>query len=201
MKVVIIKYNAGNVQSLKFALNRLGIDPLVTDDHDEIQRADKIIFPGQGEARSAMKYLKNKNLDQVLTHLRQPVLGICLGMQLMCNQTEENDTKCLGIIEAKVKRFEGNFKVPHVGWNNIVKLLGPLFSKIKEQDYLYFVHSYYVNICNRTIAQADYGGSFSVALQKNNFYAIQPHPEKSSDCGIQILKNFLKIQYVNYPGN
>ena len=201
MKVVIIKYNAGNVQSLKFALNRLGIDPLITDDHDEIQRADKIIFPGQGEARSAMKYLKNKNLDQVLTHLRQPVLGICLGMQLMCNQTEENDTKCLGIIEAKVKRFEGNFKVPHVGWNNIVKLLGPLFSKIKEQDYLYFVHSYYVNVCNRTIAQADYGGSFSVALQKNNFYAIQPHPEKSSDCGIQILKNFLKIQYVNYPGN
>ena len=201
MKVVIIKYNAGNVQSLKFALNRLGIDPLITDDHDEIQRADKIIFPGQGEARSAMKYLKNKNLDQVLTHLRQPVLGICLGMQLMCNQTEENDTKCLGIIEAKVKRFEGNFKVPHVGWNNIIKLLGPLFSKIKEQDYLYFVHSYYVNVCNRTIAQADYGGSFSVALQKNNFYAIQPHPEKSSDCGIQILKNFLKIQYVNYPGN
>ena len=201
MKVVIIKYNAGNVQSLKFALNRLGIDPLITDDHDEIQRADKIIFPGQGEARSAMKYLKNKNLDQVLTHLRQPVLGICLGMQLMCNQTEENDTKCLGIIEANVKRFEGNFKVPHVGWNNIVKLLGPLFSKVKEQDYLYFVHSYYVNVCNRTIAQADYGGSFSVALQKNNFYAIQPHPEKSSDCGIQILKNFLKIQYVNYPGN
>tara|TARA_S200000501_G_scaffold253268_1_gene237360 strand:- start:1795 stop:2400 length:606 start_codon:yes stop_codon:yes gene_type:complete len=201
MKVVIIKYNAGNVQSLKFALNRLGIDPLITDDHDEIQRADKIIFPGQGEARSAMKYLKNKNLDQVLTQLRQPVLGICLGMQLMCNQTEENDTKCLGIIEAKVKRFEGNFKVPHVGWNNIVKLLGPLFSKVKEQDYLYFVHSYYVNVCNRTIAQADYGGSFSVALQKNNFYAIQPHPEKSSDCGIQILKNFLKIQYVNYPGN
>ena len=201
MKVVIIKYNAGNVQSLKFALNRLGIDPLITDDHDEIQRADKIIFPGQGEARSAMKYLKNKNLDQVLTQLRQPFLGICLGMQLMCNQTEENDTKCLGIIEANVKRFEGNFKVPHVGWNNIIKLLGPLFSKIKEQDYLYFVHSYYVNVCNRTIAQADYGGSFSVALQKNNFYAIQPHPEKSSDCGIQILKNFLKIQYVNYPGN
>jgi len=193
MKVVIIKYNAGNVQSLEFALNRLGIDPLITDDREEIQRADKIIFPGQGEASSAMKYLKNKKLDQVLINLRQPVLGICLGMQLMCNQTEENNTRCLGIIEVKVKRFEGSLKVPHVGWNNIAKLLGPLFSKIKEQDYLYFVHSYYVNVCDQTIAQADYGGIFSVALQKNNFYAIQPHPEKSSDSGIQILDNFLKI--------
>jgi len=193
MKVVIIKYNAGNVQSLEFALNRLGIDPLITDDREEIQRADKIIFPGQGEASSAMKYLKNKKLDQVLINLRQPVLGICLGMQLMCDQTEENNTRCLGIIEVKVKRFEGSLKVPHVGWNNIAKLLGPLFSKIKEQDYLYFVHSYYVNVCDQTIAQADYGGIFSVALQKNNFYAIQPHPEKSSDSGIQILDNFLKI--------
>ena len=193
MKVVIIKYNAGNVQSLEFALNRLGIDPLITDDREEIQRADKIIFPGQGEASSAMKYLKNKKLDQVLIHLRQPVLGICLGMQLMCDQTEENNTRCLGIIEVKVKRFEGSLKVPHVGWNNIVKLLGPLFFKINEQDYLYFVHSYYVNVCDQTIAQADYGGIFSVALQKNNFYAIQPHPEKSSDSGIQILDNFLKI--------
>ena len=193
MKVVIIKYNAGNVQSLEFALNRLGIDPSITDDHEEIQRADKVIFPGQGEASSAMKYLKNKKLDQVLIHLRQPVLGICLGMQLMCAKTEENDTKCLGIVEVNVKRFEGSLKVPHVGWNNIVKLLGPLFFKIKEQDYLYFLHSYYVNVCDRTIAQADYGESFSVALQKNNFYAIQPHPEKSSDCWIQILDNFLKI--------
>ena len=193
MKVVIIKYNAGNVQSLEFALNRLGIDPVITDDREEIQRADKIIFPGQGEASSAMKYLKNKKLDQVLIHLRQPVLGICLGMQLMCDQTEENNTRCLGIIEVKVKRFEGSLKVPHVGWNNIVKLLGPLFFKINEQDYLYFVHSYYVNVCDQTIAQANYGGIFSVALQKNNFYAIQPHPEKSSDSGIQILDNFLKI--------
>ena len=193
MKVVIIKYNAGNVQSLEFALNRLGIDPSITDDHEEIQRADKVIFPGQGEASSAMKYLKNKKLDQVLINLRQPVLGICLGMQLMCAKTEENDTKCLGIVEVNVKRFKGSLKVPHVGWNNIVKLLGPLFFKIKEQDYLYFIHSYYVNVCDRTIAQANYGESFSVALQKNNFYAIQPHPEKSSDCGIQILDNFLKI--------
>lgn len=193
MKVVIIKYNAGNVQSLEFALNRLGIDPSITDDHEEIQRADKVIFPGQGEASSAMKYLKNKKLDQVLINLRQPVLGICLGMQLMCTKTEENDTKCLGIVEVNVKRFKGSLKVPHVGWNNIVKLLGPLFFKIKEQDYLYFIHSYYVKVCDRTIAQADYGESFSVALQKNNFYAIQPHPEKSSDCGIQILDNFLKI--------
>ena len=193
MKVVIIKYNAGNVQSLEFALNRLGIDPSITDDHEEIQRADKVIFPGQGEASSAMKYLKNKKLDQVLINLRQPVLGICLGMQLMCAKTEENDTKCLGIVEVNVKRFKGSLKVPHVGWNNIVKLLGPLFFKIKEQDYLYFIHSYYVKVCDRTIAQADYGESFSVALQKNNFYAIQPHPEKSSDCGIQILDNFLKI--------
>ena len=136
MKVVIIKYNAGNVQSLEFALNRLGIDPSITDDHEEIQRADKVIFPGQGEASSAMKYLKNKKLDQVLINLRQPVLGICLGMQLMCAKTEENDTKCLGIVEVNVKRFKGSLKVPHVGWNNIVKLLGPLFFKIKEQGFL-----------------------------------------------------------------
>lgn len=193
MKVVIIKYNAGNVQSLEFALNRLGIDPTVTDDHEEIQQADKIIFPGQGEARSAMNYLKDKKLDRVLTQLRQPVLGICLGMQLMCSHTEENDTACLGIMDAKVKRFEGSFKIPHMGWNNITQLSGVLFAEIKEQDYLYFVHSYYVNICEQTMAQAKYGNNFSVALQKNNFYAIQPHPEKSADCGIQILDNFLKI--------
>ena len=193
MRVVIIKYNAGNVQSLEFALNRLGIDPLVTDDHEEIQQADKIIFPGQGEARSAMNYLKDKKLDRVLTQLRQPVLGICLGMQLMCSHTEENDTACLGIMDAKVKRFEGSFKIPHMGWNNITQLSGVLFAEIKEQDYLYFVHSYYVNICEQTMAQAKYGNNFSVALQKNNFYAIQPHPEKSADCGIQILDNFLKI--------
>ena len=193
MKVVIIKYNAGNVQSLEFALNRLGIDPLVTDDHEEIQQADKIIFPGQGEARSAMNYLKDKKLDRVLTQLRQPVLGICLGMQLMCSHTEENDTTCLGIMDVKVKRFEGSFKIPHMGWNNITQLSGVLFAEIKEQDYLYFVHSYYVNICEQTKAQAKYGNNFSVALQKNNFYAIQPHPEKSADCGIQILDNFLKI--------
>ena len=163
MRVVIIKYNAGNVQSLEFALNRLGIDPLVTDDHEEIQQADKIIFPGQGEARSAMNYLKDKKLDRVLTQLRQPVLGICLGMQLMCSHTEENDTTCLGIMDAKVKRFEGSFKIPHMGWNNITQLSGPLFSQIKEQDYLYFVHSYYVNICEQTMAQAKYGNNFSVA--------------------------------------
>lgn len=193
MKVVIIKYNAGNVQSLEFALNRLGIDPLVTDDHEEIQQADKIIFPGQGEAHSAMNYLKDKKLDRVLTQLRQPVLGICLGMQLMCSHTEENDTACLGIMDGKVKRFEGSFKIPHMGWNNITQLSGVLFAEIKEQDYLYFVHSYYVNICEQTMAQAKYGNNFSVALQKNNFYAIQPHPEKSADCGIQILDNFLKI--------
>ena len=193
MKVVIIKYNAGNIQSLEFALNRLGIDPLVTDDHEEIQHADKIIFPGQGEARSAMNYLKDKKLDRVLTQLRQPVLGICLGMQLMCSHTEENDTTCLGIIDAKVKRFEGSFKIPHMGWNNITQLSGVLFAEIKEQDYLYFAHSYYVNICEQTMAQAEYGNNFSVALQKHNFYAIQPHPEKSANCGIQILDNFLKI--------
>lgn len=193
MKVVIIKYNAGNVQSLEFALNRLGIDPTVTDDHEEIQQADKIIFPGQGEAHSAMNYLKDKKLDRVLTQLRQPVLGICLGMQLMCSHTEENDTTCLGIMDVKVKRFEGSFKIPHMGWNNITQLSGVLFAEIKEQDYLYFAHSYYVNICEQTMAQAKYGNNFSVALQKNNFYAIQPHPEKSADCGIQILDNFLKI--------
>ena len=140
-----------------------------------------------------MNYLKDKKLDRVLTQLRQPVLGICLGMQLMCSHTEENDTTCLGIMDAKVKRFEGSFKIPHMGWNNITQLSGVLFAEIKEQDYLYFVHSYYVNICEQTMAQAEYGNNFSVALQKNNFYAIQPHPEKSADCGIQILDNFIKI--------
>ena len=192
MKVVIIKYNAGNVQSLEFALNRLGIDPLVTDDHEEIQQADKIIFPGQGEARSAMNYLKDKKLDRVLTQLRQPVLGICLGMQLMCSHTEENDTPCLGIMDAKVKRFEGSFKIPHMGWNNITQLSGVLFAEIKEQDYLYFVHSYYVNISDQTIAQAAYGNSFSVALQKDNFYATQFHPEKSGKVGLLFLKKLIE---------
>ena len=195
MKVVIIKYNAGNVQSLEFALNRLGIEPAITDDIEEIQRADKIIFPGQGEASSAMKYLKNKKLDQVLVHLRQPVLGICLGMQLMCDQTEENNTKCLGIIEVNVKRFEGSLKVPHVGWNNIVKLLGPLFSKIREQDYLYFVHSYYAKPEDPSLVltTTEYDHVFTSSIAKGNILACQFHPEKSQKKGLQIYANFASI--------
>ena len=195
MKVVIIKYNAGNVQSLEFALNRLGIEPAITDDIEEIQRADKIIFPGQGEASSAMKYLKNKKLDQVLVHLRQPVLGICLGMQLMCDQTEENNTKCLGIIEVNVKRFKGSLKVPHVGWNNIVKLLGPLFSKIREQDYLYFVHSYYAKPEDPSLVltTTEYDHVFTSSIAKGNILACQFHPEKSQKKGLQIYANFASI--------
>ena len=193
MTVVIIKYNAGNVQSLQFALHRLGVDPVITDDELLIQKADKVIFPGQGEASSAMKYLRARNLDQLIIQLKQPVLGICLGMQLMCRFSEENNTQGLGIIDAEVKRFTGTIKIPHMGWNNVQHDASGLFSGVKENEYLYFVHSYYVNVCTSTIAKADYNKPFSAALRKNNFYAIQPHPEKSADGGMKILDNFLKI--------
>ena len=193
MKVVVVKYNAGNIQSLTFALNRLGVLPVVSDDPEVLRSADKVIFPGQGEASSAMKSLKEKHLDEVLINLKQPFLGVCLGMQLMCASSEENQTKGLSILPEKVLRFQGDFKVPHMGWNTITELKSPLFNGIKEDSYLYFVHSYYVPKGPHTIATCDYGGAFSAALQKDNFYAIQPHPEKSAHAGMRLLENFLEL--------
>lgn len=193
MKVAILKYNAGNIQSVSFALERLGISPIVTDDENEIISADKIIFPGVGEASSAMKYLREKNLDKVIVSLKQPVLGICLGMQLMCNYSEEGNTNCLGIFDQNVKRFSGKEKIPQIGWNNIYNNKSELFKNVSENEFMYFVHSYYVESGNNTISNANYILEYSVALQKNNFYAVQFHPEKSAKAGEQLLKNFLEL--------
>lgn len=195
MKVAIIKYNAGNIQSVTFALERLGITPLVTDNSEEIQKADKVIFPGVGEASSAMNYLRNSNLDQIICSLQQPTLGICLGMQLMCKKSEEGNADCLGIFDSTVKLFsqEKNLKVPQIGWNTIFNYQSNLFNGIKENEYMYFVHSYYVENCNETIATTNYGIEYSSAIQKNNFYAVQFHPEKSSEAGQTLLSNFLKL--------
>jgi glutamine amidotransferase len=194
MKVAIVKYNAGNVQSLTFALNRLGISPTLTSDKEELASADKVIFPGQGEASSAMRSLESNGLTSVLKALKQPFLGVCLGMQLMCEFSEENQTKCLGILPIKVQKFESaDLKVPHMGWNTITDLKGQSFKEIKENDYMYFVHSYYVPISVYTIAQCNYGVDFSTAIHHRNFYAIQPHPEKSADAGMKFLDNFLKL--------
>ena len=196
MKIVIVKYNAGNIQSVLFALERIGVQAEVTDDIEKLQSADKVIFPGVGEASTAMEYLKARNLDQVIKDLRQPVFGVCLGMQLMCTYSEENDTNCLGIFEEKVLRFDGsgtNLKVPQMGWNNIYNLKSPLMHNVNENSYCYFVHSYYASIGNHTIATTDYTKPFSAALNKNNFYGVQFHTEKSADSGEQILKNFITI--------
>ncbi|MCK9423955.1 MAG: imidazole glycerol phosphate synthase subunit HisH [Bacteroidales bacterium] len=193
MKVVIIKYNAGNICSLQFALQRLGITTTVTDDPCEIVSADKIIFPGVGEAGTAMKYLKTKRLNYIIRSLTQPVLGICLGMQLLCNSSEEGNTRCLGVIPQGVKKFRGTLKVPQVGWNSICGLKSTLFQGIREEEYMYFVHSYYVEPGENTTAMTEYGISFSAALQKDNFYATQFHPEKSGEKGQLILQNFLNL--------
>ena len=192
MKVVIIKYNAGNIRSVLFALERLGVNALVTDDPDEIRSADRVIFPGVGEASSAMKYLKEKGLDTLIRSLTQPVLGICLGMQLMCSHSEENDTTCLGIFDEKVKLFPlDGFKIPQIGWNNIIHLKSDIFRGIDEKAYMYFVHSYYVEKCDNAISLTNYIAEYSSAVHKNNFYAVQFHPEKSGDIGQQILENFI----------
>jgi len=193
MKVSIIKYNAGNVQSVLFALERIGINAIVTDDKDLLTTSDKIIFPGVGEASSAMRYLREKNLDEVIVELKQPVLGICLGMQLMCKYSEEGSTNCLGIFDNNIKLFSGDVKVPQIGWNNIYDLRTNLFQGIKENEYMYLVHSYYADISEQTIAKTNYGIEYSSSLQKNNFYGVQFHPEKSSDAGQQLLKNFIKL--------
>jgi len=193
MKVVIIKYNAGNIRSVLFALERIGVNAIVTDDHDEIRSADRVIFPGVGEASSAMNYLKQKGLDKLICSLVQPVLGICLGMQLMCAHSEENDTPCLGIFDEKVKRFpDAGYKIPQIGWNNITQLKTYLFNDVAENAYMYFVHGYYVEACKSAIATTNYITEYSSALQKDNFYAVQFHPEKSGEVGQKILENFIK---------
>ncbi len=193
MKIAIIKYNAGNVISVINTLHRLGVDPIITDDPDDIRQADKVIFPGVGEASTAMKYIRQRNLDQLIVDLKQPFLGICLGLQLMCQHSEENDTTCLGIFDLKVKKFPPKLKVPHMGWNKLYEMKGPLFKNIEGDAFIYFVHSYYAEPGPETIAVSDYINPFSAALQKNNFYAVQGHPEKSGKTGQQILDNFLKL--------
>lgn len=193
MKIVIIKYNAGNIQSVQYALSRMGYDSEVTDDILKINAADKVIFPGVGEAGSTMTYLRSHDLDKVIKALRIPVLGICLGQQLMCSYSEEGNTVCLGIFDVSVKKFQHSGKIPHMGWNSLLNMKGPLFKDIYEGDYVYFVHSYYVPISALTIAECDYFGIFSAATLKDNFFATQFHPEKSGDIGHRILKNFIEL--------
>lgn len=191
--IAIIKYNAGNVKSVENAILRLGYDCIITDKESEILRAEKIIFPGVGEASSAMKYLKEKKLDQIIPVLQQPVLGICLGLQLMCNYSEEANTIGLGIFDTTVKKFPPKEIVPHMGWNNSSQLKGELFRDINSDADFFYVHSYYAELCDETIGICDYILPFSAALQKNNFYAVQFHPEKSALIGSQLLKNFISL--------
>jgi glutamine amidotransferase len=214
MNIVIVKYNAGNIQSVLYALERIGLNAVVTDDHAAIRSADKVIFPGVGEASTAMAYLRERNLDKVLVSLTQPVLGICLGMQLMCSHSEENNTGCLNIFQEPVKKFDpsvagvqrvpaakkgslvthqAHLKVPQIGWNNIFNLKSDLFKEVAENCYVYSVHSYYAALGAHTIATIDYVQPYSAALHTKNFYGVQFHPEKSADTGEQILKNFLSL--------
>jgi imidazole glycerol-phosphate synthase subunit HisH len=196
LKIAVIKYNAGNIRSVINALGRLGVEAEITDDKEKLAAADKIIFPGVGEASSAMQSLREKELDRVIIHAKQPLLGICVGMQLLCDHSEENDTKCLGIIPAKVKKFEAGqtgLKVPQVGWNRIEKLRTALFKNIAEGSFIYNVHSYYAEINEFTIASCRYGVEYSAAVNKNNFYGVQFHTEKSAETGDKIIKNFLEL--------
>ena len=191
--IAIIKYNAGNISSVQNALTRLGYQSIITDEPKEILTADKVIFPGVGEASSAMKYLIEKKLDKTILAIKNPMLGICLGQQLMCEFSEEGNTKCLGIYNTLVKKFPNTDIVPHMGWNSFTKVGGTLFKNLKTIDNVYFVHSYYAEINEQTTAVCDYIQPFSAAMQKDNFYATQFHPEKSADIGEQILKNFIEI--------
>ena len=193
MKIAIINYGAGNIQSILFAIERLGYTAVLTNNPDEIQQADKVIFPGVGEASYAMQKLKESGLDSLIPTLKQPVLGICLGMQLMCNHSEEGNTDGLGIFDANVIRFSNNVKVPQMGWNQIYNLKSSLFQGINDNEYMYLVHSYYVPNCKEVIATTNYDVEYASALQKDNFYGTQFHPEKSGDVGEQILANFLKL--------
>ena len=194
MKIVIINYGAGNIQSIKFAFQRLGYKAVLTHDVNEIKNADKVIFPGVGEASSAMKMLRQSGLDTLIPQLKQPVLGICLGMQLMCHSSEEGTTEGLGIFDTDVVKFSKEVKVPQIGWNEISNLRTDLFRGISEKEHIYLVHSFYAPLSKETIATSDYGLSYSAALAKNNFYGVQFHPEKSSLVGEKILLNFLSIK-------
>ena len=194
MKVAILKYNAGNVFSVDCALRRLGVEPIVTDNVEQLRRADKVVFPGVGDASSAMAYLRSRHLDELIRSLTQPVIGICIGQQLLCRNSEEGNTECIGVFDTSVKRFSEapGVKVPEMGWNTIKPLVdNPLLKGIDENSYVYYVHSYYVPVCDDTIAVTDYSLPFSAAMNKDNFYATQFHPEKSGGVGELILKNFL----------
>lgn len=192
MQVAIVKYNAGNVESVKNALRRLNVEPVVSDDAEVLRSADRVIFPGVGEASSAMNYLRERNLDAVIKSLTQPVLGVCLGMQLLCGSSEENATECLGILPYRVRRFESKeLKIPQMGWNNIFDLKSELFAGIEENAHVYFVHSFYVETGAETVATCDYAVNFSAAIRHENFYAVQFHTEKSGAVGERILENFL----------
>jgi glutamine amidotransferase len=196
MNLVIIKYNAGNIRSVDYALQRLGVHAVITDDHEMIQSADKVIFPGVGEAKTTMQYLKQNRLDEVIVNLKQPVLGVCLGLQLMCKHSEEGDTDCLNIFPIQVKKFQPTnniVKVPHMGWNALHSLQSPLFDGIKELDFVYYVHSFYAELSDFTIAQSSYIHPFSAALHRDNFYATQFHPEKSAAVGSKIIQNFIEL--------
>ena len=193
MKIAIIKYNAGNIRSVDFALRRLGYDPVITGDHDLIRSADKVIFPGVGEAGTTMKYLKEHRLDQIIRNLQQPVFGICLGLQLLCSLSEEGNTECIGIFSETVRKFEAKNKVPHMGWNTINHTRGRSLYRELNRQYVYFVHSYYAPVCEFTAAVTDYIQPFSSALEKDNFFAKQFHPEKSGSIGEKILRKFLEL--------
>ena len=198
MKVAVIKYNSGNVQSVLYALERLGANAELSDDPAVIKSADKVIFPGQGEASSAMKYLKERKLDQLIKEIRQPFLGVCLGLQLLCDHSEENDTACLGVFPVRVKKFipenSQEFKVPHVGWNELENLSNnPLLQELSSNPFVYYVHSFYAELAPETIASTHYIHDFSAMLHRDNYYAIQAHPEKSGLIGEKLLENFLKI--------
>ncbi|MGE0566719.1 MAG: imidazole glycerol phosphate synthase subunit HisH [Bacteroidia bacterium] len=194
MDIVVIKYNAGNIKSVEYAFKRIGKNVVITDDIETIQSADRVIFPGVGEASSAMKYLKERNLNKVIKELKQPVLGICLGMQLLCNYSEEGNTECLGVFNQRVKKFNvENLKAPQIGWNTIYNLKTDLFNSINEKEYMYFVHGYYAEMGSETISSTNYGIEYSSALNKNNFYGVQFHPEKSSEAGEKLLNNFLNL--------
>ena len=193
MKIVIINYGAGNIQSIKFAIQRLGYEAVLSNNVAEIKAADKVIFPGVGEASSAMQKLRESGLDTLIPKLTQPVLGICLGMQLMCNSSEEGNTEGLGIFNIDVVKFNHGVKVPQIGWNQIANLKSPIFKDVEENEYIYLVHSFYAPICENTIARSTYGLEYTTALKQDNFYGTQFHPEKSSVAGERILENFLKL--------